>query len=53
MDLIRIPPLNALSNLSYTFGKSALFEEMKLGAEVSYTAMQNRVNVKEDFPFTT
>lgn len=47
--LIRIPPLNALSNLSYTFGKSALFEELKLGAEVSYTAMQNRVNVTEDF----
>ena len=47
--LIRIPPLNALSNLSYTFGKSSLFQEMKLGAQVSYTAMQNRVNEKEDF----
>ena len=47
--LIRIPPLNAVSNISYTISKSAWFEEMKLGTEISYTAMQNRVNEKEDF----
>ncbi|MFZ1525811.1 MAG: carboxypeptidase-like regulatory domain-containing protein [Saprospiraceae bacterium] len=47
--LIRIPPLNAVSNISYTISKSAWFEEMKLGTEISYTAKQNRFNEKEDF----
>ncbi|MBK9257298.1 MAG: TonB-dependent receptor [Saprospiraceae bacterium] len=47
--LIRIPPLNAFSNLNYTIGKTSVFNEMKLGVEASYTAKQNNVPIEEDF----
>jgi iron complex outermembrane receptor protein len=47
--LIRIPPLNAVSNLSFTLNKSSWYEEIKFATELSYTAMQNRVNPAEDF----
>jgi iron complex outermembrane receptor protein len=47
--LIRIPPLNAVSNLSFTLIKSSWYEEIKFATELSYTAMQNRVNPAEDF----
>ncbi|MBK8624928.1 MAG: hypothetical protein IPN86_05030 [Saprospiraceae bacterium] len=47
--LIRIPPLNTVSNISYTLGKSKAYSEMKIGTELSYTAKQTSVNVKEDF----
>ena len=47
--LIRIPPLNAFSNIHYTIGKKRLFNELKMGIEASYTAMQNNVPITEDF----
>ncbi len=47
--LIRIPPLNAMSNLSYILEESSWYEEIKFATELSYTAMQNRVNPVEDF----
>jgi iron complex outermembrane receptor protein len=47
--LIRIPPLNTYSNIHYTIGKTSLFNELKMGFEGSYTAMQNNVPINEDF----
>ncbi|HMR87810.1 MAG TPA: TonB-dependent receptor [Saprospiraceae bacterium] len=47
--LIRIPPLNAFSNIHYTIGKTSVFNELKMGLEASYTAMQNNVPIEEDF----
>ncbi len=47
--LIRIPPLLGVSNLTYAIGKSKIFDELKMGLEVSYTARQTKANEKEDF----
>ena len=47
--LIRIPPLHAFSNIHYTIGKKKLFNELKMGIEATYTAMQNNVPTTEDF----
>jgi iron complex outermembrane receptor protein len=47
--LIRVPPLNASSNLTYTLKKSKLYNELKIGVDIIYTAKQTRSNPSEDF----
>lgn len=47
--LVRTPPFQATSLLTLNLGKSAFYNELKTGLEVTYTAMQTNVAPDEDF----
>ena len=47
--LIRIPPLNATSALTFACDKNKIWHESKFGIEMQFTARQNHIDPNEDF----